>query len=133
MKLADCLKAYQYNSGQASTNVRQLALAALGAIWLFKTNDSGGQPIGLPLRLWWVGGLSIAALFFDFVQYLWNAAAWGGYHRKQELSCVDENTNFLAPRWINWPGNGFFIIKVFCTALSYILLLIFLVEKIRSF
>lgn len=130
MKLADCLKAYQYNSGQASTNVRQLALAALGAIWLFKNTDAGGS-IALPLHLWWVGGISIAALFFDFVQYLWNAAAWGGFHRKQELRGMDENTDFLAPRWINWTGNGFFIVKVFCTALSYILLLIFLVTKIQ--
>lgn len=131
MKLKDCREAFQYNSGQASANVRQLALAALAAIWLFKSTGEG--PIVLPLLLWWVGGLSIGAIFFDFVQYVWNAATWAGFNRTQELKeTVNENTEFLAPRWINWPGAGFFVIKVSCTTLSYVLLLTFLVNKIQS-
>lgn len=132
MKLADCREAYQYNSSQASANVRQLAFAALAAIWLFK-NTGDGNTVALPLLLWWVGGLSIGAIFFDFVQYVWNTATWAWFNQTQELKgTVDEKTEFLAPRWINWPGTGFFVAKLSCTSIAYILLLIFLVSKIQS-
>jgi len=131
MRLADCLEAYQYNSGQVSSNVRQLGFAALASVWLFKST-SKGETVTLPLLLWWVGGLSVAALFFDFVQYLWNATAWGQYHRRQELKGIAVNEEFLAPTWINWPGNGLFVLKVCCLFLCYFLLLVFLWGNIQS-
>lgn len=130
MKLADCREAYQYNSSQVSSNVRQLGFAALAAIWVFRTTSTG-EAIGLPLLLWWVGGLSIGAMFFDFVQYLWNTAAWGAFHRKQEVAGTAEDTDFLAPVWMNWPGIAFFVVKVCCTVLSYIVLIVFLFGKIQ--
>lgn len=132
MRLADCREAYQYNSGQTSSNVRQLGFAALAAIWLFK-DISTEDTIGLPLALWWVGFLSIGALLFDFFQYLWNSIAWGQFHRKQELSGVSQDIEFLAPVWINWPGIALFTIKVSSIILCYIVLLMFLWITIKSF
>jgi len=130
MKLSIALEAYQYNSGQTSANVRQLGFAALASIWVFKTANDGGV-VALDVLLWWVGLLSIGALFFDFLQYVWNTVTWGQFHRKHEL-LNGPDAEVPAPDWINWVGNACFTIKVGCIVLSYILLLIFLVRHIAT-
>ena len=49
---------------------------------------------------------------------------WGGYHRWKEQK-VSSDKEFKAPKWINYPGNAFFAMKMLaivgalCSALHF--------------
>jgi hypothetical protein len=68
MKLGDTRAAYEALSGEASDIVRQLSLAGVGFIWLFKTET--GSAAMLDIHLVRAAFLIFLALFFDFLQYL---------------------------------------------------------------
>lgn len=129
MTRRDCLAAYQDYSRQASADVRHLGFAAIAVIWLFKTSTSA-HSIVLPTLLLWAGGLIVASLLFDFLQYVAGTIVWGWFHRAKELKGLSLDEEFKAPAWINWTTNGLFIVKVSCTALGYVLLLVFFVSII---
>jgi hypothetical protein len=64
MKLGDARAAYEALSGKASDIVRQLSLAGVGLIWLFKTGT--GSPATLDIHLLRAALFIFLALLFDF-------------------------------------------------------------------
>jgi hypothetical protein len=119
LPLTDVLAAYHQFSGQASDNVRKLSFAAIGVIWVLKP-AAGAQAIALPRLLLLAGILSVCALGFDFLQYVYGTIAWGAVHRYRDTHRILDRP---APRQINWPTNIFFAMKVLCVAVAYALLL----------
>jgi hypothetical protein len=122
VKLTDSRAYYTRHSTSLSNVSRQLAFAGIAVIWIFVLRKDGQVTINdqliLPL------GFFVAGLAFDLLQYMYASAAWSYFNRKKELdSSIDENTEFTAPRIINWPTITFFWFKSITVMLGYITIL----------
>lgn len=74
MKIADAKAAYETLSGKASDIVRQLSLAGIALIWLFRAGPISSPILQGPLLR---GALFIfLALSSDLLQYLVGTATW---------------------------------------------------------
>lgn len=124
MKLNDARDNYYFFSGKTSELIRQLGLAGIAIIWIFK-REVAGLPRVPPelIRPLWLIALGLA---FDMLQYSAGTLIWGVYQRRKELSGVHEDDTFKAPRWFNWPGITFIILKVVVIALAYIYIIRYL-------
>ena len=109
MKLKDAREFYYFYSGKTSDLVRQLGLAGIAVIWIFKYDVQGipkiPQALSIPLILIIIG------LALDLLQYTIATFIWGIFQRHKEVSGVDENVDFLAPKQFNWPAIFFFVLK----------------------
>lgn len=130
MKLEHCRSAYDYFSRTASSVARQLGFAGIAVIWIFKS-DHGGE-YRVPDELIWPGLCLLGGLAADFLHYVVGSLIWGGYNRYKEIIGTLEDQDFLAPRWMNWPGNLLFCTKLFLICAAYSLLILFLVDKLRA-
>ena len=127
MKLKDARDNYYFNSGKTSDLVRQLGLAAIAVIWLFKYEVSGTPKIPGMLQLPLI--LTIAGLALDLLQYASATAIWGIFHRLKERSLA-EDTEFTAPRQVNWPAIMLFWLKVGAIGAAYCFLLQYLTNTV---
>ncbi|HKQ07931.1 MAG TPA: hypothetical protein VJ464_22585 [Blastocatellia bacterium] len=128
MKLEDSRENYYFFTGKVSDIVRQLGLAGIGLVWVFKI-DVGGRPV-VPPDLATAAKWIVIGLGFDLLQYVYGALAWGIYNRYKEKSDIDVDTEFTAPPQINWPTNTFFWLKVGAILTAYVYILKFLATYI---
>jgi hypothetical protein len=128
MKLEDARSAYENLSRTASDIIRQLSLAAVALVWVFKTGSGSSFALEPQLRQ---GLLFVfAALFFDLLQYLVGAATWHIYFRVREREHTGSKQEFEAPVWINWPTWTLFWMKAAAMLISYgVFILPFLIKK----
>jgi hypothetical protein len=125
MSVADARKHYEYNSARVSELVRQLGFAGIALVWVFRETGSNG-PV-LPRGLLGPGVLIVAALGFDFLQYVTAAGFWGAYARLKERADVEE---FEAPAWINWGAIVLFWAKVIALLAAYGFLVRYLLTRL---
>lgn len=157
MKLSEARDFYYFYTGKTSEIVRQLALAGIAVIWIFKT----GQ-VQLPAELILPLILIALTLVLDLFQYFVAATTWGIYSRWQEKNCESEKVFekklilpsytrlrggsrkplgaekavdssafvFHAPRAINWPGIVFFYSKSLSLIFAYWFLFEYLYPRI---
>ncbi|MDQ6769622.1 MAG: hypothetical protein M3Z54_06510 [Gemmatimonadota bacterium] len=118
MKRADARAAYDDYSRSTSDKVRQLAFAAIGVVWVFRPDTS----IQLPRTLLWAATFAVGALALDVLQSLYGTIAWGVFHRRKEHEGLSHDTEFKAPREINWPTNSLFVGKVVALGVCYVFL-----------
>jgi len=85
MKLDDAREFYYFFTGKTSEIVRQLALAGIAVIWIFKIGQNQ-IPSELLLPLY----LIAVTLVLDFLQYFVAATIWGVFSRHQEILCEKE-------------------------------------------
>lgn len=128
MKVADAKDNYYYQSGKASDIARQLCLAGIAVVWIFRTDISGSPHV--PAELMPVAAWLVVALALDFIQYVTASAIWGIYHRCSEMT-HNEDEEFTAPPIINWPALFFFWAKFLATIYAYVRLLEFLFAKLH--
>jgi len=121
MKLKDARDFYYFYSGKTSDLVRQLGLAGIAVVWIFKFEVKGTPKI--PESLFIPLGLIVFGLALDFLQYAIATGIWGIFHRRKELENVGEEAEFLAPRQFNWPSNSLFVAKVLSIGAAYFFLL----------
>jgi len=130
MKLEDTRQAYYDATGKASDITRQLALAAIAIVWIFKIDQPKGA-MAVPHALLWPSVLAIAALSFDLLQYVYRSAAWGIFNRYKELKTnLNEEAEFEAPTGLNWPSLAFFVLKLIAVGACYVGLFKYLFWKI---
>lgn len=131
MTLGDIRNAYEALSGKASEIVRQLSLAGVALVWLFKS----GQPDSPKLA----GPLVRAALFFflalvlDFIQYLSGTAIWHIYfsHREHQGEKLEDEVS--APVQLSWPTWIIFYAKSLTVVFAYAWYVIpFLAQKFTT-
>lgn len=127
MKLKDARENYYFHTGKTSELVRQLGLAGIAVIWLFKKDVAGVPKIPEQLLLPLV--LIVLGLALDLLQYVFAAVIWGVYQRQKEKQ-VAEDDEFEAPRYLNWPAIGFFALKSSAIVAAYVLLLSFLARTV---
>lgn len=128
MKLKDSRESYYFYTGKVSDIVRQLGLAGIGLVWIFKVEASGRPVLHTDLLVaakWIVIGLGL-----DLLQYAYGTLAWGIYNRWKENEGTGENDEFEAPPLINWPTIGFFSLKVGVILWAYGYILRFLANYV---
>jgi hypothetical protein len=96
-------------------------------IWVFKT-DVAGRPT-IPNDLLPGALLVIAGLTLDLFHYVAGSLVWGIYNRVTEQR-IKEDTEFAAPRQINWPTLFFFWSKTVVMVIAYLLILRFLYRRL---
>lgn len=119
MDLADYRQTYYDASGKASDNARNLALAGLAIVWIFRTGDT--NPL-LPRTLLTPLVLLAAALASDLAQYVAGTLVWGIYysHLERKFNGRDPDPGFRHPRVLNWPALLFFWLKIVLVGAAYI-------------
>jgi hypothetical protein len=110
---------------KASEITRNLGLAGLGIIWVFKT-DVGGRQI-VPPELFLPGLLLVLGLAFDLLQYVVSAEAWIRITRWKEDA--GENA-FTVPPWLNHFGTFFYWLKILAIGTAYFFLMRFLASHV---
>src|SRR5438876_8729682 len=81
MRLEDTREAYETLSGRASDIVRQISLAGIGLIWIFK---SGTTSLSIDPPLLKAVFFIFLSLLFDFLQYVLGTTIWFAYFRHKE-------------------------------------------------
>lgn len=117
MKLADTRAAYEALSGKASDIIRQLSLAGIALIWLFKSGTDSASV--LDIHLLRAALFIILALFFDLLQYLSGTTIWFIYFRRKEKKGTTEEDEFRAPAHINLLPWTLFYLKVTLMLIAY--------------
>jgi hypothetical protein len=128
MKLKDALENYYFHSGKTSDLVRQLALAGIAVIWLFKYEVTGVPKV--PAQLLLPLGLIVCGLALDLLQYLVTTVIWGFIHRDKERKGLGEDADFLVSPKVNWLALFCFWLKVASICAAYCLLLQYLARTV---
>jgi hypothetical protein len=135
MKLENVRENYSYNSGKASDIVRQLGFAGIALVWIFRIDNAGVQAIRSELIM--PATLIVITLSLDFLQYVAGTIVWGVYGRKKELEFETQNKDldkeeFIYSRYLNWPANSLFCLKIITIAWAYSLLLNFFFFRLTT-
>jgi hypothetical protein len=117
MKIEDARGAYEALSGKTSDIVRQISLAGVGLIWIFKTGTGASLSLESPLLK--AALFIFLSLLFDFLQYLLGTTIWFAYFRHKEKQGTKEDDEFLAPAQLNWPTWGLFYLKSAMMLVAY--------------
>jgi len=112
-------------TGQASSNVRALAFAGIGVVWILSQKTMEGLRADL-LRCLTVFGV---ALVCDFLQYsvasvIWETFVW----RSESKYKLDDDVHALAR--FNVPAQAFFWLKQLVVAAGYVLLIVALLDRL---
>jgi hypothetical protein len=118
MTLDDAREAYYQHTGRASDVLRQLGVAGIGVIWVFKAEADGAASIPHPLLL--PALLLVAGLFLDLLQYVLASAVWGSYARIQERKGTRPDATLAAPPSLNWPALVCYWGKVLLILAAYV-------------
>jgi len=115
-------------SSKASEIVRQLSLAGVALIWIFKSGDV--QALNLVPSLRRAALFIFAALFLDFLQYLIGTFVWFVVFRRAEIGGTKWKQEFEVPLWLNWPTWTLFSLKSFSLLVAYLFFILpFLIGK----
>jgi len=130
MKLGDVRDAYETLSGKASDIVRQVSLAGVGLIWIFRSGADSSLVLD-PLLLK-AAFFIFLSLLFDFLQYVLGTTIWFAYFQYKEKNGTKETDEFLVPPRLNWPLWSLFYLKcgTMLIAFGYYIVL-FLSKKIH--
>jgi len=116
MKLRETRDAYEALSAKASEIVRQLSLAGVALIWVFKPQ---GVSANFPQQLVRAALFFFLALVLDFLQYLSGTAIWHIYFRKEEKKGLSLDDEVSAPAQLNWPAWILFYLKSITVFFAY--------------
>jgi hypothetical protein len=117
MKLSDARDAYETQSGKASEIARQLSLAGIAVIWVFKSGTDQAPTIDQHLLR--AALFIVLALSVDFLQYLVGTTTWFIYFRNREKEGKKLEDEFDAPACLNWPTWIFFYLKSASIVVAY--------------
>lgn len=120
-------KVVDFATGKASEINRNLALAGIAVIWIFKVGEGPRQ--SLPAELVPPTLILVCGLAFDLLQYLVTAFAWYFFTRGKERTSIAE---FTAPPGINLPGTILFILKFCATFAAYVYLMVYLISQLPN-
>ncbi|MBP6276481.1 MAG: hypothetical protein KA393_03630 [Limnohabitans sp.] len=130
MKLSKIREDYYYFSGKASEVTRQLSLAGIAVIWIFKSEAQ--NQLAIPKQVLEPLTLFIGSLAVDLMQYVIASLVWGAFARFHEKRGVKDSGEVIAPNYFNYPAIVFFWTKIALAIAGYILLLLFLQQKVTA-
>lgn len=130
MKLSEYRKRSNEYTAKASEITRQLTLAGIAIIWLFRNSDNQNHLLDpfliLPLLF-----LSIA-LLLDLLQYVVGGYTWISFFKEEEkkISNSISDPEIKAPDNKNKPIYFFYYAKIVCMLFSYAFIIGFLISKL---
>ena len=129
-KLSDYKLVYEEASLKVSDLTRQMALAGIAIIWIFRQSDKPDLVICKQLLPPLI--LFVTTLSFDITQYVYKTIAWYVFYRKKEKKIKKKNPNppTQAKPNINRPTWICFWIKVTTLIIGYIFIFIYLFHKL---
>lgn len=130
MNIKKLWEVYDYHTETLSTISRQLGLAGLAIVWIFKTEAAGNYEV--PAELVWPTIFLVGGLATDFLHYLVASEIWKFYARRKENAGIPQTDEFLVSSKINLPINLLFYTKLVFTIVAYALLLSFLIGKLNA-
>jgi hypothetical protein len=117
MNLDDAKTAYETLSGRVSDIVRQISLAGVGIVWIFKTGTGNSLSLDQPLIR--ATFFIFLALLLDFLQYVVGTTTWFLYFRYRENIGTKQTDEFLAPPQLNWAAWTLFYLKCIAMVIAY--------------
>lgn len=117
MKLEDTRSAYEALSGKASDIIRQISLAGVGLIWIFRSGTD--TSLSVEPQLLKAALFIFLALVLDFLQYLLGTSIWFIYFRYREHKGTNDADEFQASPKLNWPMWALFYIKSAMMLIAY--------------
>jgi len=135
MKLSEFNKRADEYTAKASEITRQLILGGLAIIWLFKVSIDGTETLDrfliVPLIC-----LSIA-LVADLLQYVLGGKIWKAFFLQEEAkanhnsdSTKELDPDIKAPKKLSKPIYFFYWTKILLMLLSYLLLIVYLINEV---
>jgi hypothetical protein len=124
--LKDAIDNFRTLSGKASDLCRQLALAGLAIVWIFREAQTG--KIGPELVR--SAALFVAALGCDLLHYSVASLIWFVFYRRQEKRGKEPESEVEAPAAINWPANTLFVGKIGLLIAGYVMLGVYLWRRL---
>jgi hypothetical protein len=131
MKFSELRKDRDYFTGKLSDIVRQLDLAGLAIIWIFRVggNESGGMAYDKSLV--WPMLFLVLSLGFDLLHYIWGSIAteyiFTGFDK---LKTKDDDDVRFSKAWSFWMRFLFFWPKAAFTLVAYGCLAVFVLKRI---
>lgn len=141
MKFAEIRETYYVYSGKLSDVVRQLGLAGIAIIWIFKQEIDGVPSV--PRLLVFAGVALAVGLACDLLQYALGTEMWlRFFHAREEEAAArlgapgaipfdPEEEDWDVPAYLNKIPIVFFWGKFISTLAGYVLILIFLIDYLR--
>lgn len=130
MILRDVKTEYEVYTQKASDLARQLALAGLAIIWIYKT---GTLPVlEIPAPLYTAGFWMVVTLTIDMLQYVISAVLWRWQFRKFESDWHKLDNDVPIRREIAWPSFAFWYLKIGTLAIGYFLILEYLAGRVLA-
>jgi hypothetical protein len=129
MKLSGIRDNYYFHSGKVSDIIRQMALAGVALIWVFKSDVQGQAKI--PNDLVPAAVLIFIGITLDFLQYVAGTLIWGIRARILENKGKQDDDIIPLPDWINYPALVFFWTKILTTVAAYLIFICFLWTKLK--
>ncbi len=130
MKLSEFRKLANEYTAKASEITRQLSLAGIGIIWLFKNSDTNPHLLD-PFLIMPLLFLTIA-LFTDLIQYVVGGHTWISFFREEEKKVLptDLDPEIKAPPSKNKPIYFLYYSKIALMIFSYAFIIGYLISKL---
>lgn len=138
MKLSEFRKASEAYTSKASDIIRQLIIAGIAIIWLFKSTDNGRNVLDSFL-IFPLITLCFAAVA-DLLQYLAGGVIWDRFFLEEERKVktkLQEDSTFTSDPDVKAPKKfsdilyGFYWTKVGLMLISYLLITIYLFSHLQ--
>jgi hypothetical protein len=124
MFVKNARKSYQYNSGKAGEIARQLSLAGIAVVWMFRGGIPGGPTFTHTLLL--ALGWFCISLALDFLQYVTGTIIWAGISyikeillQKQGIDPATPAAEFQVWHVTNLPCNVFLYGKLAALVIAF--------------
>jgi len=119
LKLSEYDKDYYGFSAKAGDIARQLALAGIAIVWLFKVEANGS--LALPKLLAWPTIAFVVSLAADLLHYLVQSITWGrfAYVQRKAHGKGDDDAIPDPPGYYNWLPLVLFYCKTTVVVVGY--------------
>ena len=131
MKIFEIRDAYYQASGKVSEIVRQLSLAGIAVIWVFRIGGENSGGVRYTSDSLWALGLLVAALGADLMQYVYNTLLWGWLNRRYWKKYKNNERDVDVSEWVNWATLLLFWIKVIFALVAYGLLVHSIIDQLK--
>ncbi|HZW70555.1 MAG TPA: hypothetical protein VFF57_06740 [Hanamia sp.] len=128
MKLEEYRKSSREFSKSASDIIRQLALAGIAIIWVFKIEKPTDHLI--PGELFKPLLFIVITLCIDFLQYFIPSIIWIIFYRRHEAKGTDPELDLKANKWLSLPGYICYFTKVLFLIISYVYIIDYILHRI---
>lgn len=128
MKLSEYQQDYYTFTGKLSDISRQLSLAGIAIIWIFKTNIE--DKIILDTSLRYAAIFIILSLAADLLQYTYQSVTWSVFYHSKKRNGNSDNDVIPSPEYLNYTSWLLFGTKVVLLIIAYIMIIIFLNHKV---